>query len=93
MSEETEVVTNPIEDLIQSATTQDFSAASDIFNDIMSSKMADALEQQKIAVANRIYNGVEPEDEEISDEDLELDDEDLELDDEDLIDDDDEVEN
>lgn len=88
MSEETEVVTNPIEDLIQSATTQDFSAASDIFNDIMSSKMADALEQQKIAVANRIYNGVEPED-----EDLELDDEDLELDDEDLIDDDDEVEN
>lgn len=93
MSEETEVVTNPIEDLIQSATTQDFSAASDIFNDIMSSKMADALEQQKIAVANRIYNGVEPEDEDISDEDLELDDEDLELDDEDLIDDDDEVEN
>lgn len=93
MSEETEVVTNPIEDLIQSATTQDFSAASDIFNDIMSSKMADALEQQKIAVANRIYNGVEPEDEEVSDEDLELDDEDLELDDEDLIDDDDEVEN
>ena len=92
MSEETEVVTNPIEDLIQSATTQDFSAASDIFNDIMSSKMADALEQQKIAVANRIYNGVEPEDEEISDEDLELDDEDLELDDEDLINDD-EVEN
>ena len=92
---DTEVEVNPIENLVQAALDQNYTAATDIFNDVIGQKMQYALDQEKIAIAGRIYNGEEPEDEEdleLDDEDLELDDEDLELDDEDLIDDD-EVEN
>ena len=71
--EETEV--NPIEDLINSVTTQDFSKAGPTFAEIMQDKISDALEQEKIAVADQAFNNVEPEDEEISDEEsAELDD-------------------
>ena len=89
MSEET----NPIEDLVQASLNQDYNTASDIFSELMNAKMADAVEQEKIAVANQIYNGGEMIDTEFDDEDLELEDEDL--DDEELEDDDeeDEVEN
>ncbi len=91
MSEET----NPIEDLVQASLNQDYNAASDIFSELMNAKMADAVEQEKIAVANSIYNGGEMIDTEYDEEDLELEDEDLELDDEELEEDDeeDEVEN
>jgi len=85
MSEEQQ--TNPIEDLVQAAINQDFTAASDIFGDVMDEKMSDALEQEKIAVASSVYG-----DEEINDDDIEIDDEDLEFDDEDLDDEEDEVE-
>lgn len=88
MSEET----NPIEDLVQASLNQDYNAASDIFSELMNTKMADAIEQEKIAVANQIYNGGEMIDTEYDEEDLELDDEDLELDDEDLEYEDDEEE-
>ena len=66
---------NPIEDLINTVTTQDFSKAAPTFAEIMQSKIDDALEQEKIAVADQAFNNVEPEDEEISDEEsAELDD-------------------
>ena len=66
---------NPIEDLINTVTTQDFSNAGPTFAEIMQNKISDALEQEKIAVANQTFNNVESEDEEISDEEAtELDD-------------------
>ena len=90
MSEET---VNPIEDLVQAALDQNFNAAADIFGDVMGEKMSDALEQEKIAVANRIYNGEEPEEDiDFDEEDLELDDEDLEEDEEHFESDDEEYE-
>ena len=82
MSEEQ---TNPIEDLVQAAMNQDYTAASDIFSDVMGEKMSDALEQEKIAVASSVYGDDEIEDEDLED-DVEIDDEDLEFDDEDLED-------
>ena len=86
---DTEVEVNPIENLVQAALDQNYTAATDIFNDVIGQKMQYALDQEKVAIAGSIYNGEEPED-----DDYELDDEDLELDDEDLeLDDDDEVEN
>lgn len=96
MSEE-EVVTNPIEDLVQAAMTQDYTAANEIFNDMMSDKISDALDQEKIAMADQIYNGHSAEGEaedddyvvpEEDDEDLDvdLDDEDLDLEDEEIED-------
>ena len=67
--------TNNIEDLINTVTTQDFSKAGPTFAEIMQGKMADALEQEKISVADQVFNNAEPEDEDISDEEVaELDD-------------------
>ena len=67
---------NPIEDLINTVATQDFSNAGPTFAEIMQDKISDALDQERIAVADQVFNGVEPEeDEEISDEEAaELDD-------------------
>lgn len=74
------------EDLVQSIFDQNYTAATEIFNDMVGQKMQDALEQEKIAVAGQIYNGEEPEEEdlEFDEEDLEFDEEDLELDDDEL---------
>ena len=66
---DTEVQSNPIEDLIQSALAQNYTAATDIFNDTIGQKMQAALEQEKIGIADQIFNGVEPE--EFTDEDAE----------------------
>lgn len=93
---ENEIERNPIEDLIQSALTQDYTAATDIFNDTIGQKMQAALEQEKIGISDQIFNGAEPEEDdidyEVSDEDIddqeiediynELDDEEIEEDDE-----------
>ena len=66
---------NSIEDLINNVANQDFSNAGPTFAEIMQNKISDALDQERIAVADQTFNGVEPEDEEISDEEAaELDD-------------------
>lgn len=64
-----------VEELINHITDQNFSKAEITLNDLMSDKMNDALEQEKIAVANQIYNGVDPDEDEDLDDDFE--DEDL----------------
>jgi len=76
---------NPIEDLVQHALDQDFNKANQVFGDLMGVKINDVLDQEKIRLADQIYNGVEPEEDE---EQLELDledeeDEDAETEDED----------
>jgi len=85
-----------IEDLVQASLNQDYNGANEIFGDLMSSKISDALEQEKIQLANNIYNGVEEEEEvedfdvdDLEDEDFN-DEEDLEDDEEDLEDDEEE---
>ena len=81
MSEEN-VETNPFADLVQSALDKDYNSANKIFGDLMGSKINDALEQEKIRLADQIYNGVDPDAED--DEDIMGDEEsdqlDLELD-------------
>ena len=75
MSEETmenEVETNPLQDMIQHAIDQDFNKANDLFNSMMTVKMSDLLDQEKVNLAGQIYNGVEPDEEEDGDQ-LELD--------------------
>lgn len=69
-----------IEDLINNVAAQDFSKAGVTFNELMQSRMHDAIEQEKIAVAGQIFNGVDPDEEQLdlpledSDEDDEEDD-------------------
>ena len=75
-----EVETPSVQDLIQAALNQDYNHANDVFGNLMGEKMSDALEQEKIAIANQIYNGEEPEEDiddiaDETDEELEDDDE------------------
>ena len=59
-----------IEDIINNVANQDFSKAQPTFAELMKQKVNDALEQEKIAVANQIFNSEEPEEaEEESEED------------------------
>ena len=74
-----------IDDFIDQVQNQDFSKASVTFADLMNAKTADALEQEKIAVADQVFNGVDPEEQEEleagEDDDIDIDAE-LDLDDE-----------
>ena len=59
-----------IENLINQAFNKDYNAAGESFVDIMNQKMSDALEQEKIRMANSIYNDdIEDDDEDLDDED------------------------
>ena len=60
-----------VADMIDLAYAQDFVKANTIFNDMMGDKMSAALDQEKIAVADQIFNDQE----EIDDEELEASDE------------------
>ena len=66
-----------IEHLIDRISTQDFSNANPIFQEIMATKIQDALDTEKIKVAGAMLG--DDEDIEISDKDLE----DIDLEDED----------
>ena len=70
-----------IEDFIDKVQMQDFTNASPVFGELMSSKLADALDQAKMKIANEVFNSGDDEDddlEELSDKGVDeiLDDED-----------------
>ena len=82
-----------IEDIINNVANQDFSKAQPTFAKLMKQKVNDALDQEKIAVANQIFNSEEPEEaEEESEEDSDEALEDNEEDSEDHIENDEESE-
>lgn len=72
-----------IDDMINNVVNQDFSKSQTYFDAVMQAKVNDALEQEKIAMANRIFNLDNPngenyeepveasEEEDVSDEELE----------------------
>lgn len=70
MSEQAERHEAQVKELIAQAIDQDFSKANNTFNDVMTIKMSDLLDQEKVRLADQIYNGADPEDE----EDLDLED-------------------
>ena len=63
---------NHIQDLIKASLEKDYNHANKIFGEVMTLKMSDLLDQEKVKIADQIYNGV-PEEEE---EEVEIDDED-----------------
>lgn len=63
MSEETTNDVNTIEDLIQHSLAQDYNKANEVFGNVMTTKLTDLLDQQKVKIAGQIYND-EPADEE-----------------------------
>lgn len=87
MSEEQmELELSPTEQLIDALAVKNFNQAQNHFNDIIGQKVSDALDAEKIKVADTIFNGVE-EEEDFDDEDFDYEDlEDEDLEDEDLED-------
>ena len=74
--------TNPVQDLIQYSIDKDYTQASKTFGDIMTIKLNDLLDQEKIRLSDQIYNVVKDEPEEGEQLDLDLDDGDEEVSDE-----------
>ncbi len=52
-----------VKDMISQALDQDFNNANKTFNDVMTIKLTDLLDQEQVRLADNIYNGVEPDDE------------------------------
>ena len=73
--QEVENEKNPLEDLVQYSLDQDFNNANKVFNDVISVKLNDVLDQEKIKLANHLYNGqpAEEDDTEGDEDQLELD--------------------
>ena len=69
--ENTEQETNPIQDLIKASLDKDYNNANKIFGEVMTIKMSDLLDQEKVRMADQVYNGAEEEEEELDDEDIE----------------------
>ena len=63
---------NHIQNLIKASLDKDYNHANKIFGEVMTIKMTDLLDQEKVRLADQIYNGV-PEEEE---PEVEIDDED-----------------
>jgi len=78
-AEETaEAEVDPISELIGSIEAKDYVAASNTFNDILGQRLQDALETEKVAIADTLYNDTPPNTtDEISDEDIEDTEEDI----------------
>ena len=90
--------TNHIQDLIKASLEKDYNHANKIFGEVMTIKMSDLLDQEKVKMADQVYNGVPeeeepiPEDEDLKDDAEEDEDEDEEVDSEEPTDDEEEEE-
>jgi hypothetical protein len=69
------------EDFIDNIMDKDFNSAQGTFADLMSGRIADALEQQKIAVAGTMFGEPEDDAEDLDDDDIEWDEDDTDEDD------------
>jgi len=68
----------PTMDFVNALQSGNFTNAEELFNDLLGDKVQQSLDAEKVAVADQIFNGVEPTDMELND--IELDDEETELD-------------
>ena len=55
---------NHIQDLIKASLDKDYNHANKVFGEVMTIKMSDILDQEKVKMADQVYNGVEAEPEE-----------------------------
>ena len=77
MNDEAEVVepeaeVNPMQTFVDDILAKNFAGAQTTFNDLLGDKLNDALDQEKISMAQQVYNGEEPDEDQLE---LELDDE------------------
>jgi len=60
-----------IEDLIQHSLAQDYNKANEVFGNVMTTRVGDLLDQQKVKIAGQIYNDEPAEEEPLEDDDFE----------------------
>ena len=70
MSEEKQMPDNvdTIDDLVKHSLAQDYNKANEVFGNVMTTKLADVLDQTKVKIAGQIYSGDPEDEEEIEDE-------------------------
>ena len=68
-------MSDAVKDLIQQAFDQDFNNAGKTFGEIMSVKLSDVLDQEKVRLADQIFNGAEEDDDDQMELDLDMDEE------------------
>lgn len=64
------VEANPTLDLVNALQGGNFNSAEELFNDILGDKMQQSLDAEKVAVADQMFNGVEPVEMDMSDEEV-----------------------
>ena len=69
---EPEVEVNPMQTFVDDILSKNFAGAQTTFNDLLGDKLNDALDAEKVSMAQQVYNGEEPDEDQLE---LELDDE------------------
>ena len=57
---EPEVEVNPMQTFVDDILQKNFAGAQSAFNDLLGDKLNDALDAEKVALAQQVYNGEEP---------------------------------
>jgi hypothetical protein len=65
-----ELETNPTLDLVNALQSGNFNSAEELFNDILGDKVQQSLDAEKVAVADQIFNGIDPVEMEMEDEEV-----------------------
>ncbi len=71
MEQEQEIETNPALDFVNALQVGSFNDAESLFNDILGDKVQQSLDAERVAVADQIFNGVEPEELDVDDSEIE----------------------
>ena len=56
---EPEVEVNPMQTFVDDILAKNFAGAQTTFNDLLGAKLNDALDAEKVALANQVYNGAD----------------------------------
>ena len=65
-----ELETNPTLDLVNALQGGNCNSAEELFNDILGDKVQQSLDAEKVAVADQIFNGIDPVEMEMEDEEV-----------------------
>ena len=62
---EPEVEVNPMQTFVDDILSKNFAGAQTTFNDLLGDKLNDALDAEKVALAQQVYNGGEPDEDQL----------------------------
>ena len=62
---EPEVEVNPMQTFVDDILSKNFAGAQTTFNDLLGDKLNDALDAEKVALAQQVYNGAEPDEDQL----------------------------